>query len=236
MGLLHFPGMKWLGLLLALALVGGSWHLFSSSGERMRTIENRIESLLETGDTEEEIPRLQAEIQSLENSRTFQGVVLAIGSAVVLGIFFVLFVLPNWASRVSQSVYGSNAELDEPAAFHEARSLVAKGDYPGAIAAFRKGAEQEPGNRMPWTEIARIQARHLDQPREAVATLNEAMAAHDWPEEDQAFLLFRLADLHNEDPQGRGQAVAMLQRVIREFPDSRHAMNARNRLKEWGIA
>jgi len=228
--------MRWLGLLLALAVVGGSWYLFSRSGERMEVLENRIDSLLESGDQEVEIPGLENEIHSLESTRTFNGILLAIGSAAFLGTLFVTFVLPSWASRVSQSVYGSNAEVDEPAVLHEARSLVAKGEHEAAIAAFRKAVEEDPANYLPWTEIARIQSRHLDQTEGAVATLNEALAFREWPQEEQSSFLFRLADLYNEDPQGRGQAVAMLRRVIQLSPDSRHAMNARQRLKEWGVA
>lgn len=228
--------MRWLGLLLALAVVGGSWFMFSRSGERLEVLESRIDALLESGDHEVEIPGLENAIHSLETTRTFNGILLAIGSAAFLGTLFVTFILPSWASRVSQSVYGSNAEVDEPTVLHEARGLVAKGEYDAAVAAFRKAVEEDPTNCLPWTEIARIHSRHLDQPAQAVATLNEALAFRDWPQEEQSFLLFRLADLHNEDPQGRGQAVAMLRRVIQSFPDSRHAMNARQRLKEWGAA
>lgn len=226
--------MKWLGLLLALAVVGGSWFLFSHSGEQIGAFESRIDALLESGDQEGEIPSLESKIQGLESTRTFNGILLAIASAVFLGTLFVTFVLPNWASRVSQSVYGSNEEVDEPAILHEARSLLAKGEYEEAIQVFRRAVEEDPANRLPWTEIARIQGRYLEQPGAAAQTLAEALASREWPEEDQAFLLFRLADLHREDPQGRAQAVAALERVIREFPDSRHAMNARHRLKEWG--
>ena len=225
--------MKWLWLLVVLALVGGSWYLFAKSGERIGLLEARIENLLETGDSDSQIPGLQGEIQSLEGTRTFNGILMAIATAAFLGTLFVVVVLPAWASRVSEGVYGSTAEVDEPAAFHEARTLIAKGDYEGAIAAFRAAAAEDPSNRLPWTEIARIQARQLDEPAEAAATLQQALSAWDWPADDRAFLLFRLAEIQNEEMDGRGQAVATLQQVIREFPQSRHAMNAGHRLKEW---
>lgn len=225
--------MKWLWLLVVVALVGGSWYLFANSGKRLELLEHRIESLQESGDVDSEIPVLQSQIQSLEGTRTFNGILMAIASAAFLGTLFVVVVLPTWASRVSEAVYGSNAEVDEPAAFHEARALIAKGDYQGAIAAFRAASAEDPSNRLPWTEIAKIQARQLDQSKEAAATLGEALSAWDWSDDDRAFLLFRLAEIQNEETDGRGQAVATLQQVIREFPQSRHAMNASHRLKEW---
>ncbi len=227
--------MKWLWLLVVFALVGGSWFLFARSGERMQVLETRIEALVEAGDVDSEIPGLQGEIQSLEGTRTFNGILLAIASAAFLGILFVVFVLPAWAGRVSESVYGSNALVDEPPVFQEARALIAKGEYERAITAFRQALAQDPSNRLAWTEIAKLQARQLDRPKDAVATLHEALALWDWLEEDRAFLLFRMAELQNEEPDGREQAVASLQKVIRDFPDSRHAMNARHRLKDWGV-
>lgn len=227
--------MKWFALLLVIALIGGSWFMFARSGDKLNQLERRVDMLVETGDADSEIPHLNREIQSLETSRTLNGVFLALGGSVFLGVLFSTFVLPNWASRVSQSIYGSNAELDEPAVLHEARVLVAKGEYEEAIAAFRKAAAEDSANRLPWTEIARIQSQHLDQPREAVATLQDALRSRDWPEDDRAFFLFRIAELCNEEASGKEQAVAALQQVIREFPESRHAMNARHRLKEWGI-
>jgi tetratricopeptide (TPR) repeat protein len=132
-------------------------------------------------------------------------------------------------------MYGSTAEIDDSLA-REARALLAKGDYEGAIAAFRKAAEDSPGDRMPWTEIARIQRQHLDDPQAAIGTLNEALETKEWSDDDAAYFLFRLAELWNEDAMGREQAVGTLQRVIRDFPETRHAMNARHKLRDWGAA
>lgn len=227
--------MKWFGLLVVCVLVAGSWLLLARTGERIGELEKRIDVLLESGDEDSRIPELKSEIQILEGRRTINGAILATAGATFLGILFVSFVLPNWASRVSQSVYGSNAELDDPAVYQEARALLAKGDYVEAIGVFREAVKEEPANRLPWLEIARIYSRHLDQPKEGIAALNEALAARDWPDEDRAFFIFRLAELYHEDPNGREQAVSALMRVIREFPDSRHAMNAKHRLKDWGV-
>lgn len=230
----HCDGMKWLGWLVALVLVGGSWFLFERSGEGIGKLEERIEALQEEGDPDGEIEGLRGEIQSLEGTRTFNGILLVIFSAAFVGTLFVVFVLPRWAGKVAEGMYGSGAEMEDTAG-REARALVAKGDYEGAVAAFRKVAEEHPEDRMPWVEIAKIRRQHLEDPQGAIATLKEAMAARDWPEDDAAFFLFRLAEIWNEDVSEREQAVGALQRVIRDFPESRHAMNARHRLREWGV-
>ena len=139
-----------------------------------------------------------------------------------------------WALEAQEELKLEADDIEDATqAFREARTLFAKGDYEGAIAAFRTAAAEDPSNRLPWTEIARIQAWQLDEPAEAASTLQQALSAWDWPADDRAFLLFRLAEIQNEEMDGRGQAVATLQQVIREFPQSRHAMNAGHRLKEW---
>lgn len=227
--------MKRILLLIALLLVGGSWFLFERSGGQIEKLEKRIEALQEEGDPESQIPALQGEMQALEGTRTFNGILLVIFGAAFVGTLFVVFVLPNWVGRMAEGMYGSGARLEETPG-REARALLAKGDYEGAIEAFRKVAAEHPEDRMPWTEIAKIQRQHLEDPKAAISTLKEGLGSKEWPDDDAAYFLFRLAEIWNEDVSEREQAVAALQRVIREFPDTRHAMNARHKLRDWGAA
>ncbi|HVJ45025.1 MAG TPA: tetratricopeptide repeat protein [Luteolibacter sp.] len=227
--------MKRVVLLVALLLLGVSWLLYERSGREIGGLEKRIEALQVEGDPESRIDAVRGKIQELEGSRTFNGILLVIFGAGFVGILFVVFVLPNWAGRMAEGMYGSNAELED-APGREARALLAKGDHEGAVAAFRKVAAEHPEDRMPWIEIAKIQRQQLDDPQGAIATLKEALDSKEWPDDDAAYFLFRLAEIWNEDVSEREQAVAALQRVIREFPETRHAMNARHKLRDWGAA
>jgi tetratricopeptide (TPR) repeat protein len=153
----------------------------------------------------------------------------------LIGIVVVTQVLPILAHRITHAVYDSG-EMVERDPMHDAHSLVAQGDYEGAIHAFRSAAAADPYNRLPWVEIAKIQRNSLEDPEAAIATLRVALEGQEWPVNDAAYLLFRLAELYDEDRHDRGTAVAIMQQVIDEFPETRHSANARHKLHEWGLA
>lgn len=224
--------MKWLGIVVLAVLVGGGWFLFSQSDNRVEVLQSQIDLLVDEGDPESRVPRIESEIQSIESQKTFNGILLAFLTAGLIGVLFVVFVLPAWAQSMTQSVYDSGEEI-ERTSLHEARAFIAKGDYDGAIEAFRKAAIEDPSSRVPWLEISKIQNQQLGNWASAIETLEGAVSRQKWPEDDRAFFLFRLADLYEEEAQDREKAVATLRRVIAEIPDTRHAANARHKLGEW---
>ncbi|QTN32877.1 tetratricopeptide repeat protein [Akkermansiaceae bacterium] len=89
---------------------------------------------------------------------------------------------------------------------------------------------------MPYVEIAKIQKVHLEDPAAAITTLREAIEGQEWEEKDAAFLMFRLAELYDEDAGDRESAVAIMEQVMEQFPETRHSANARTKLHEWGMA
>ncbi len=226
---------KWLGMLILVALVGGGWVLFSRSDDKITELQRQMDTLIDAGDPEGEVPKLESEIQSIESQKTFNGILLAFLTAGAVGVVFVVFVLPAWAGKMTQSVYDSGEEV-ERTRMHEARSLVAQGKFDEAIASFRKVAEEEPGNRVPWLEISKIQQQQFEDPQAAIGTLETALASREWAEEDRAFFLFRIADLSEEDADDRERAAVALRRVIAELPGTRHAANARARMGEWNMS
>jgi tetratricopeptide (TPR) repeat protein len=118
---------------------------------------------------------------------------------------------------------------------HDARSLMAQGDYQGAIEAFREAAKADPLNRLPWVEIAKIYKSHLGDPGSAVKTIRLALESQEWEVNDAAYFLFRLAELYDEVEGNRPAAVAIMQQVIDQFPMTRHSANANHKLHDWGM-
>ena len=224
---------KWIGLLVVVVLVIGSWALYSKTGGKIKGLEHKIAELVELGDPEGEVPKIESEIHSLEGEKTFNGILLTFLSAGLVGVLFVVFVLPAWAQRVTHAVYDSAEEVEE-SAMHEARSLVAQGDYEGAIEAFKRAAAEAPLDRVPWVEISKIQKQQFHDTPAAIQTLRTAVEGHEWEINDAAFFLFRLAELYDEVG-NRDTAVIMLRQVIDQFPDTRHSANARHKLHEWHI-
>ena len=226
--------MKWMLYLVVACLVGGSWVVFINSGGVLKTKVEEVRKLQEVGDPDGRVIKLEGEIQTLGGQRTFNGILLAFLSAGVLGIFFVLQILPSLAHRVTHAIYDSG-EMVERDFMHDARSLLAQGDYEGAIAAFREAAKADPLNRLPWVEMAKIYKTNLNDAASAVQTIRYALESQEWEVNDAAYFLFRLAELYDEVEGNRASAVAIMQQVIEQFPRTRHSANASHKLREWGV-
>lgn len=216
-------------------LVAGSWYMFHKSGDKARDLAAQVELLVAQGDPEEKAPKLKAEMHGIEGERTFNGILLSFLSAGLIGIVFVTMVLPVIAQKLTHAVYDSGEQVERDV-FHEARVLMAQGEWEAAIDAFHEAAKQDPLNRMPYVEIAKIQKVHLEDPAAAIQTLREAIEGQEWEENDAGYLMFRLAELYDEDAGDREAAVMIMEQVMEQFPGTRHSANARTKLHEWGMA
>jgi tetratricopeptide (TPR) repeat protein len=230
--------MKWLPYLILAALVACSFLYYKCSLNERTRIDTQILQLQSSpdrdDDTEQQIAKLKNEREARSGEATFGGILLTFLGAGLVGILFVTMVLPMLAHRVAHLVYDSG-EMLEKDAMHDARSLVAQGEYDKAIEAFKSAAANDPLNRLPWVEIARIQRNHLEDPESAIHTLRTALEGQEWQVNDAAYLLFRLAELYDEDRDDRATAAAIMQQVIDEFPETRHSANARHKLHTWGL-
>lgn len=226
--------MKWLFYIGLLALLLTTWGIYSRGGGELNQIEQELLAEKERGDPDERAAGLQSAYDRLDQQHTFSGILLIFLTAGLLGIVFVVQVLPVIAHRLTHAVYDS-AEMVEKDPMRDARSLVAQGEYEAAIDAFKTAADAEPTNRLPWVEIAKIQRDQLEDPAAAVQTIRHALERHEWSVSDAAYFLFRLAELHDEGLGDRASAVAVMQQVTVEFPETRHAANARHKLHEWGL-
>ena len=149
----------------------------------------------------------------------------------VLGILFVTVVLPNLGDRIGDFFY-SAPEKSEPDAYSKAAAKVTQGDYPGAIEAYQAIADEEPDNRFPIVEIAKIQHDNLGDIDAAIHTLENAVDGKEWNIDDAAFIIFRLHDIHLYDKENPVRARQLLEMVVAKFPDTRHSANAHHKLNE----
>ena len=219
-------------LIVLLAVAWGSYlknrHDLKS---RVTKIEARYDDASEDSDR---LDREKANLKSSADEKGFYGFILSFFTAGYVGISFVVYILPAIAHKFTHAVYDSGEQV-EADVLHDARVKLAQGDYEGAMAAFRQGAEADPTNRMPWIEISKIQKDQMNDPQGAVETLRAALVAHEWAENDAAYLLFRLAELYDEQLADRDSAVAIMEQVVGQFPGTRHSANARHKLHEWGL-
>ncbi len=149
------------------------------------------------------------------------------------GFLVVTYLLPSAVDKMSEEMYGSTAEVeDDP--LHDARAAFAQGDYPEAIRIYRQVFMENPTDRFPMVEIAKIQRENLNSSAVAVETLREALEAHEWRENDAAFFMFRIADIYEKDLDNSEGAISILKQVQEVFPETRHAANATHKLREFG--
>lgn len=226
--------MKWLMYLVLIVLVAGSWVLYSKSGAKMNDLKAQV-TKLEAEGRMEEAEKTGVLVNEAEGEKTFNGILLTFLSAGLVGIFAVVHLLPFFAQRLTHAVYDSG-EMVEKDVMHDARSLMAQGDYEGAIAAFQQAAAADPLNRLPWVEIAKIQKDNLGDPHAAIGTIRHALESQAWEVNDAAYFLFRLAELYDEVEGDRASAVAIMNQVIEQFPGTRHSANASHKLHEWATA
>jgi len=230
--------MKFFLHILCIVVIGFGWVKYSQKHLSDEQIEEKLVSyeqeLADEDDPEAEdkVLKLEQKLKSDSDELVFGGVLLSVLTAGYVGILFVMHILPMLAHRATQSVYDSTEEV-EADAMSEARSKVAQGDYDGAIKAFHEGTRQNPMNRIPFVEIAKIQLLHKHDPDAAIATLTQAIEGREWEENDAAFLMFRLAEIYHDNKKDSMAATAVMQQVIDQFPSTRHSANATHKMQEW---
>lgn len=230
--------MKWLLYVILGAALAAGWVWFMTKDDgKVARIQQEIAEIEDLGyqDQMERIPSMRDEIENIESSKTLTGILMAFLSAGLVGIVFVVDILPAIAHKFTHAVYDSGEEVEEDP-MHDARALMAQGEYEQAVEAFRTAAASDPHNRLPYVEISKIQRDYLHDPSAAVATLRQAVEGQEWPVNDAAFLMFRLAEVYDEALGDRTSAAAIMQQVVDQFPETRHSANARHRLHDWGLA
>jgi tetratricopeptide (TPR) repeat protein len=227
--------MKW-GLYVVMAIaVAFSWFKFVAAEKKLEEDKQAQIELRNSGEDDELAAKMDNDIKSRQNEKTFTGILLAFLTAGLVGIIFVIHVLPAIAHRFTHAVYDS-AEMVEKDPMHDARAKVAQGDWDGAIEAFRAAAAADPLNRLPYVEISKIQLDHLEDPQAAVDTLRHAIEGQEWQENDAAYLMFRLAEIYETSLGEHQSASTIMTQVIEQFPETRHSANARHKLREWGLS
>ncbi|MBT7982063.1 MAG: hypothetical protein HN584_05800 [Akkermansiaceae bacterium] len=151
--------------------------------------------------------------------------------AIGLGLFVVLVLLPSLADKIGAFFFSAPEQI-KPDPLIKAAAKVSQGDYEGAIKAYRAIASEEPENRFPVFEIAKIQQEYLHDVDAAIETFEDSLENTDWAENDAAAILFRLQQIYLESKQDEEHATALLQTVIDRFPETRHSANAHHRLNE----
>ncbi|MDB6003406.1 MAG: hypothetical protein JWR15_393 [Prosthecobacter sp.] len=157
--------------------------------------------------------------------------VFVILMGLVGGLLAVKFVIPWLGDLMGEAVFSSGEKVEQDN-MTKASACIAKGDYPGAIEYYEKMMEDKPDDPFPVAEIAKVHAERLHDPKSALKALEEHLQSKDWPVDDAAFIMFRIADVHLTHLRDFDAARDMLEQIIGNFPNTRHSANAHHRMSE----
>lgn len=147
------------------------------------------------------------------------------------GLLAVKYVIPWFGDLMGEAVFSSGEQVEQDH-MTKAAARIAQGDYKGAIEHYEKMLEDKPDDPFPVAEIAKVHAERLHDPQSALQALEEHLQSKDWPVDDAAFIMFRIADVHLTHRHDLDAARDMLEQIIGNFPSTRHSANAHHRMSE----
>ena len=157
--------------------------------------------------------------------------VLVIVLSLTGGLLAVKFVIPWLGDAMGEAVFSSGEKVEQDE-MTKAAACIAKGDYQGAIDHYEKMLEDKPDDPFPVAEIAKVHAERLRDPQAALKALEAHLQSKDWPVDDAAFIMFRIADVHLTQRHDFESARDMLEQIVGNFPNTRHSANAHHRMSE----
>lgn len=146
------------------------------------------------------------------------------------GVMFVTIILPSIGDAVGTVMYSSGEAVTKSEGLQAAAKLAA-GDYEGAIQAYEVVMKEKPDDPFPISEIGKILAEKLNDPRRALAFVQKHLEAQSWSEEHAAFLMFRMVDIHMHS-ESHAAAKELLGQIVGNFPGTRHSSNAKHKIQE----
>lgn len=159
-------------------------------------------------------------------------VVLVFGATVllaaVMGVILVVFVLPAFGEFVGNCFFQPDEELG-PSLHEEAQDALARGDAAAAMKLYGAALLKNARDRIATAETARLLCEHRLEPG-AGRDFLEAALRRDWPPEDFAFLILRLAEIYAFHLHDVTRARELWQRTLLVYPATPHADEARDRL------
>jgi tetratricopeptide (TPR) repeat protein len=221
-----------LAVVLLLAVAGLQAYKEWKLPDKQVVLEEFTQELVDKGELEP--GRTATEVQLQESGKKYQNVLALLSWGIIMaaGVGFVVlkWVLPAMGDKIGETFYSSSEKLG-PDRNAKAMSLITQGKYEDAIAEFRRLAAENPSDRFPIVEIAKLQQDKLGDVDAAMGTYLSALEG-EWAEDDAAFFLLRLAEMHYSNKHDNAAAKELLNEVIQRFPGSRHAGNATHKLRE----
>lgn len=158
---------------------------------------------------------------------------LAVVAIVVLGILIAYDVSHFAAQRATKALFEDDPGEIPENLYEQVEKAYGAGDFLEAVRLLREYLKQNPRGAHAQIRIAEIYEKDLNNPLAAALEYEEVMRLP-LGAERRGWTGIHLVNLYNrlEKPD---QAVAMMQRIVAEFPETPAALKARERLEASGI-
>jgi hypothetical protein len=154
---------------------------------------------------------------------------IAVGAAG--GFLAVKYFVPWLGDAIGTALFSSGEQVGTDPVLKAAAKL-AQGDCEGAITEHEKNLAHDPAQVLSVGEIARICTEKLNDPARARQGRKQNQQPPARPPAEAAFLRFRMIDIEIQHRHDYAAARALLEKIVLDFPDSRHRANAQHRLHE----
>ena len=166
------------------------------------------------------------------------GFVIFLFGGLVLALLLVKTFLPSIGDSISAFILSGGGKMtaDEMAAAGTAPkvvAMIARGDFKGALKEYEMTLHKNPRDLHAMVEISKIHTDNLEQPELAVEFLKSQISERTWTVDEEAFILFRIADIHRHAQHDRQRSEDVLEQIQARFPKTRHSANAREKLDKW---
>lgn len=236
-----------LGTLIFGGLFARAWRSASSATEKPRaaTTNSVVDgSTNEVAQTEvtpaevtpegEEVPlRNTSEVATVGFARVFLWGFLGVASLVGLGALLAHDFSQYAANRTAEALFDDEGEDVRESTYEQVEKAYSAGDYLGAIGLLRDCLKENPKGVHAQIRIAEIYEKDLNNPVAAALEYEEVLRIP-FDSERKGWTAIHLVNLYNRLGK-HDQAVALMQRIIVEFPDTPAAAKARERLDAAGI-
>jgi tetratricopeptide (TPR) repeat protein len=160
----------------------------------------------------------------------FGGIVVV---GLVAGITFVVTCMPGIAEWFGNLFFNPDEEI-ERSPHVDALAAVQKGDYAGAVKAFKEAWEADHGDEMALEQINMLCCEKLDDP-EAAAAFYQVALSQDLTEEEAANVRLQLANVYARRLAEPARARELLVQITEEMPNTRYAAKARIQLEGLSV-
>lgn len=151
----------------------------------------------------------------------------------VLGQYKLTMKIVGGAAKTMEQIYNPSGETTpRRAEYSYAQSLVMRGRYEEALAAYELHAIENSDDPEPYFQAARICRDHLERYEDAVSWFRRARADATMTRGQEVLAIHEIIELYMRKLKTPRRAIPELAMMVDRFPDTEHAEAARRELGE----